>query len=47
MLEDVLNDHKLAMRAKDPEVQLVAAPVVVEVIEKNCVLPSIIWSPMP
>ena len=29
MLEDVLNDQKLAMRAKDIEVQLVAAPVVV------------------
>ena len=29
MLEDVLTDHKLAMRAKDIEVQLVATPVVV------------------
>ena len=29
MLEDVLTDHKLAMRAKDLEVQLGAAPVLV------------------
>jgi two-component system sensor histidine kinase GlrK len=29
MLEDVLTDHKLAMRAKDLEVQLGAEPVVV------------------
>jgi two-component system sensor histidine kinase GlrK len=52
MLEEVVNDHKLAMRAKDIEVQLVTVPVMVRgdreklrVVMDNLVSNAVKYSP--